>query len=52
MPVLEKCRTISFSEIISLSISFFTFRGTEIIANDKILRDALQEDRFTYFKIK
>ena len=42
----------AFLNLLVFLFRFSLFRGTEIIVNDKILRDALQKDRFSNFKIK
>ena len=56
--VNSKCQFLKIAELQAfLNLLVFLFRcslfwGTEIIVNDKILRDTLQKDRFSNFKIK
>ena len=56
--VNSKCqftKILKQQAFLNLLVSLFLFSlflGNEIIANDKTLRDALQKDSFSYFKIK
>ena len=42
----------AFLNLLIFPFRFSLFRGTEIIVNDKILKDVFQKDRFSNFEIK
>ena len=52
MPVLKIAEPQAFLHLLVFLFRFSLFRGTEIIVNDKILKDVFRKDRFSNFKIK